>query len=64
MTELARDKGTAIRASSSPARVEHNPSSTQGLDDMAADAPQDRMDSGLLAWLQVLGSWILFANTW
>ena len=22
------------------------------------------MDEGLLAWLQVLGSWILFANTW
>lgn len=22
------------------------------------------MDHGLLAWLQVLGSWILFANTW
>ncbi|KAJ5526721.1 MFS general substrate transporter [Penicillium frequentans] len=23
-----------------------------------------RMDGGLQAWLQVLGSWILFANTW
>lgn len=23
-----------------------------------------RMDHGLEAWLQVLGSWILFANTW
>lgn len=23
-----------------------------------------RMDGGLLAWLQVLGSWILFMNTW
>lgn len=23
-----------------------------------------RMDRGLQAWLQVLGSWILFANTW
>lgn len=23
-----------------------------------------RMDSGLTAWLQVLGSWILFMNTW
>lgn len=22
------------------------------------------MDQGLVAWLQVLGSWILFANTW
>lgn len=22
------------------------------------------MDTGLLAWLQVLGSWILFMNTW
>lgn len=22
------------------------------------------MDEGLQAWLQVLGSWILFANTW
>lgn len=22
------------------------------------------MDEGLFAWLQVLGSWILFANTW
>ena len=22
------------------------------------------MDHGLRAWLQVLGSWILFANTW
>lgn len=23
-----------------------------------------RMDGGVQAWLQVLGSWILFANTW
>lgn len=23
-----------------------------------------RMDGGLQAWLQVLGSWVLFANTW
>lgn len=22
------------------------------------------MDSGLQAWLQVFGSWLLFANTW
>lgn len=22
------------------------------------------MDQGVVAWLQVLGSWILFANTW
>lgn len=22
------------------------------------------MDKGLQAWLQVLGSWLLFANTW
>lgn len=25
---------------------------------------EHRMDGGLQAWLQVLGSWILFANTW
>ena len=22
------------------------------------------MDKGMRAWLQVLGSWVLFANTW
>lgn len=36
-------------------------------DQMAAfdeEQPEYRMDSGLQAWLQVLGSWILFANTW
>lgn len=26
--------------------------------------PELRMDGGLTAWMQVLGSWILFANTW
>lgn len=43
-------------------------------DAMSAQAPtsaqiesgqtEPTMDEGLLAWLQVLGSWILFANTW
>lgn len=34
--------------------------------DVAAgdSAPPFRMDGGILAWLQVLGSWILFMNTW
>lgn len=26
--------------------------------------PDLLLDTGLLAWLQVLGSWILFMNTW
>ncbi|RAK73774.1 MFS general substrate transporter [Aspergillus fijiensis CBS 313.89] len=26
--------------------------------------PKHRMDGGLAAWLQVLGSWLIFANTW
>jgi hypothetical protein len=26
--------------------------------------PPPLMDRGLVAWLQVLGSWILFMNTW
>ena len=25
---------------------------------------EHRMDGGLQAWLQLLGSWLLFANTW
>lgn len=30
----------------------------------SAKAPVQRMDGGLEAWLQVLGSWLLFINTW
>ncbi len=26
--------------------------------------PEHRMDGGITAWLQVLGSWILFLNSW
>lgn len=34
-------------------------------DQLVNDGPSElRMDSGLIAWMQVLGSWILFANTW
>lgn len=28
------------------------------------ERPRPRMDGGLEAWLQVLGSWLLFINTW
>lgn len=28
------------------------------------DPEELQMDHGVVAWLQVLGSWILFANTW
>lgn len=28
------------------------------------EASEPRMDGGFTAWMQVLGSWILFANTW
>ncbi|GAB7353800.1 hypothetical protein MBLNU459_g4179t1 [Dothideomycetes sp. NU459] len=31
---------------------------------VASSPPDSKMDGGLIAWLQVLGSWILFMNTW
>ncbi|KXH65199.1 major facilitator superfamily transporter [Colletotrichum nymphaeae SA-01] len=41
------------------------PSSPTSDDETArVDEEELIMDQGLVAWLQVLGSWILFANTW
>ncbi|KAF2475158.1 MFS general substrate transporter [Lindgomyces ingoldianus] len=38
---------------------------TAGCQDAPVEDPIDKsMDHGLIAWLQVLGSWILFWNTW
>jgi hypothetical protein len=36
------------------------------VDRSAAESrePEHRMDGGITAWLQVLGSWILFLNSW
>ncbi|KAK7457414.1 major facilitator superfamily transporter [Colletotrichum acutatum] len=43
----------------------HFPSSPTSDDETArVDEEELVMDQGLFAWLQVLGSWILFANTW
>ncbi|RAH49312.1 MFS general substrate transporter [Aspergillus brunneoviolaceus CBS 621.78] len=34
------------------------------MDHEPTPEPKHRMDGGLTAWLQVLGSWLIFANTW
>lgn len=51
---------TATEVDHSSARL-----SSKGLQsDDDFDDIQEKFDSGLQAWLQVLGSWILFFNTW
>lgn len=47
------DKDDAMSAARAPTSMQ-----------IESEQREARMDEGLLAWLQVLGSWILFANTW
>ena len=37
-----------------------------GVDNLPSNQgqPDHRVDSGVTAWLQVFGSWILFLNSW
>ncbi|PYH48538.1 MFS general substrate transporter [Aspergillus saccharolyticus JOP 1030-1] len=43
---------------------EDPPPSDHSMGTDSSPEPTPRMDGGLTAWLQVLGSWICFANTW
>lgn len=55
----------------SPSTTAKTELDTANPEDGTTEAPDDkgelselRMDSGMTAWLQVVGSWILFMNTW
>jgi len=50
-----QDMGTGLRTTSTNNENAH---SQQQADH------ETRMDGGVVAWLQVFGSWILFWNTW
>jgi hypothetical protein len=46
----------------SPLVVVDAKTSDDELDNLPVD--HHRMDGGTIAWLQVLGSWLIFINTW
>ena len=61
--DLARIESNVEKAIDAEANIDNAPASddTQGPDD---DDPGPPPDGGAMAWLQVLGSFFLFFNSW